>query len=117
MEKKHIYDLINVPLEGLCLSVMFLFTAGVIQPGHYPEWLNVVLTIGVVVLNLCYAFLKRGPRIFLKNCLYQLPVTAVFYFILHGNIPEIVCFYGWLTYSGTKIRYISMDWILSELYE
>ena len=29
MEKKHIYDLINVPLEGLCLSVMFLFTAGV----------------------------------------------------------------------------------------
>ena len=59
--------MINVPLEGLCLSVMFLFTAGVIQPGHYPEWLNVVLTIGVVVLNLCYAFLKRGPRIFLKN--------------------------------------------------
>ncbi len=117
MEKKHIYDLINVPLEGLCLSVMFLFTAGVIQPGHYPEWLDIALLISVVVLNLCYAFLKRGWRVFLKNCLYQLPVTAIFYFILHGNIPEIVCFYGWLTYSGTKIRYISVDRIFNELYE
>lgn len=109
------YDFINLLLEALCLSIMFLFTAGVIQPGHYPEWLNIALPVGVVAVNWCYAFLKRGRRIFLRNCLYQLPVTVVFYFILHGNIPEIVCFYGWLTYFGTKIRYIGMDRIFSEL--
>jgi len=115
MEKEDVYALINVPLEGMCLVSMMLHTAGVIEPGNYPEGVEIGLLVGVVVLNLCYAFLKRGWKIFLKNCLYQLPVIAVFYFILHGNIPELVCFYGYLAYFCTKIRFISFERILSEL--
>lgn len=115
MEREHIHDLINVSIEALCLVAMFLYSAGVVLPGHYPEWLAVALPVSVIGLNWCYAFLKRGWRVFLRNCLYQLPIAGGFYLVLHGDMPEIICLYGWLTYSGTKTRFIGFEHIFSEL--